>query len=212
MRALNKLGVIAMILGITSCALPTKVKIVDIAVQETVPSTNGPTMTIISVKDIRDLGDGELEKEETGDPNVVARAYGTKGVGLTRGTILLPPGRTVMDVVAEAIEEAFRRSGYVVLSEEDPGSEQAVPVEVSILHFWTWKDERETHFEFGITITAPIASFTESKLIYVHTTVRPNSWKTLGLLRMDTFEAARKQGIAQLVERVARTLVGTINP
>ena len=189
--------------AVGGCALPTRIKTRNIQVPSIAASPEGPALTIAEVRDTRSTGVGALEERKSRDPNIAARAYGTKGVGLTTGTIVLPEGRTVAQVVEEAVAEGFRRAGYVVLDEGDQGIEEALPVNVDIHEFWTWKDSR-THFDAQISITAPMEPFTDPVKIGTETIVKPKSYLTLWLLRLDRFRTAKKKGVEALIEEVAR--------
>jgi len=198
-------------LALSGCALPTRVKTVDVDIPATAERTAGAPVAIVKVEDLRLLTSLEREQRKTGDPNIRARAYGDKGVGTTAGTIVLPPGRTVADVVGEAVEEGFRRAGYAVVDGDRRDLPDVIPVEVAIGRFWTWKDRR-THFAAKIAITAPVEPFREKRWIATETIVKPRSYLTLTLMRLDTFRAARKKGVEELIEEIARVARGGDDP
>ena len=50
------------------------------------------------------------------------------------GDILLPEGRTVADLLKEALIKAFRESGYKVVTAQT----DAKPLEVDVRAFWAW--------------------------------------------------------------------------
>jgi hypothetical protein len=82
-----------------------------------------------------------LEKaEEMKDPAITARAIARKrgGFGKAMADILLPEGRTVAQVVAEAVTTALRQQGYAVVDEKSPEFARAIPLSVEIRQFWSW--------------------------------------------------------------------------
>lgn len=81
-----------------------------------------------------------LNKDDVGNAELTARAIGRKrgGFGLALGDVLLPPGQTVGGLVGEAVAAGFRKAGYRVLGQDDPGYAQAVPVEATVRQFWGW--------------------------------------------------------------------------
>lgn len=81
-----------------------------------------------------------LQNDEIDDPSITTRAIARKrntyGMGL--GDILLPEGRTVAQVVEEALVKALRESGYRVVSQGQAGYETALPLSADINQFWAW--------------------------------------------------------------------------
>ena len=78
--------------------------------------------------------------EELKDSAITARAIARKrgGFGNAAADILLPPGRTVPQVVTEAVTDALRQRGYMVVQ---PGAAEyaaALPLNVDIRQFWAW--------------------------------------------------------------------------
>ena len=81
-----------------------------------------------------------LKGGEVNDKSITARAIARKrnSYGKALGDILLPEGRTVEDLVREAVVLSFRESGYRVINEEDPMFSSAIPIEADIDEFWAW--------------------------------------------------------------------------
>jgi hypothetical protein len=82
-----------------------------------------------------------LEKpEDLANPAIKARAIARKrgGFGNAMADILLPEGRTVEQVVREAVARALRDKGYGVVEPAAPERPNALPLEVDIQQFWMW--------------------------------------------------------------------------
>jgi hypothetical protein len=78
--------------------------------------------------------------DELKDPAITARAIARKrgGFGNAAADILLPPGRTVSQVVSEALTEALRQQGYAVVDAGAPQYANAIALDVDIQQFWSW--------------------------------------------------------------------------
>lgn len=78
--------------------------------------------------------------EELKDPAITARAIARKrgGFGNAAADILLPPERTVAQVVTEAITDALRQRGYAVVEAGAPQYANAIALSVEIQQFWSW--------------------------------------------------------------------------
>ncbi len=78
--------------------------------------------------------------EELKDPAITARAVARKrgGFGNAMADILLPPDRTVAQVVREAVTEALSQRGYTVVQVGAPQYGDAAALDVDISQFWTW--------------------------------------------------------------------------
>ncbi|MDA7618184.1 hypothetical protein N8703_02670 [Verrucomicrobia bacterium] len=82
---------------------------------------------------IPSLKNGEIE-----DSSIPERAIARKpnSYGKALGDILLPEGKTVMDVVENCLSMGFKENGYKVFSKGDEGYDAAIPIEVDINNFW----------------------------------------------------------------------------
>lgn len=82
------------------------------------------------------LGDAD----EIKNPAITSRAIGRKrsGYGMAMDDVMLPEGQTVAGVFHDAVTNALRRSGYRVLSQGDPGYDEAAAVDVKIMRYWSW--------------------------------------------------------------------------
>lgn len=78
--------------------------------------------------------------EDLKNPAITSRAVARKrgGFGMAMADILLPEGRTVAQVVTEAVTSALRQQGYAVVDEKSPHFAGAVPLSVDIRQFWSW--------------------------------------------------------------------------
>lgn len=81
------------------------------------------------------LKDGQID-----NPAITSRAIARKrnGWGQALGDILLPEGRTVSDLVREAVTKALMEKGYSVAPS---GSSGGIPMEVDIEQFWAWTSQ-----------------------------------------------------------------------
>jgi hypothetical protein len=106
-----------------------------------------------------------LKLGEIDNPEITSRAIARKRntYGKAIGDILLPPGRTVQDVVTEALTRSFREAGYQVVTEDDASAATALPVEADIEQFWSWFTPGfwtiSLEFEARVKITADIEPF-----------------------------------------------------
>jgi hypothetical protein len=80
------------------------------------------------------------QPEELKNPAITARAIARKrgSFGNALADILLPPDRTVAQVVREAVTEALSQRGYTVVKADAPEYADAASLDVDIRQFWTW--------------------------------------------------------------------------
>jgi hypothetical protein len=107
----------------------------------------GTVVTIVRVTDQRhfeaaprDASIPSLQGNEITDKALTSRAIARKrgGTGKALGDILLPQGRTVEDLVKEALTRSFRDAGYRVIDQAAASKEKAIPLEADIEQFWSW--------------------------------------------------------------------------
>jgi len=146
-RTCSIFTIIVFLSAISGCA--TNRGILDIQLREQNNSDNGKKIKITRVSDLRIF---ELKPDEPSIPSlkdgqidnstITSRAIARKrnGFGKAWGDILLPEGRTVEDLVRDAVSISLREQGYFVLNEYSSGGEydNALPVEVDIQQFWAW--------------------------------------------------------------------------
>lgn len=75
--------------------------------------------------------------EEVNDTSVTQRAIGRKrnGYGKGLGDVVLPSGRTVSQLVGNAVATAYQQAGYQVVNTPTPS---AANVNVHIVEYWSW--------------------------------------------------------------------------
>ena len=110
-----------------------------------------------------------LKKGEINDPSITSRAIARKrnSFGKALGDILLPEGRTVQELVREAVVQGLRTSGYRVTMGDTPG-DSAQKVNTSINKLWAWMNPGfwtiGIEFEAELTLTGlPGQSYTVLK-------------------------------------------------
>jgi uncharacterized lipoprotein YajG len=78
-----------------------------------------------------------LKNDEVNDTSITERAIGRKrnGFGKGLGDVVLPSGRTVSQLVGNAVATAYQKAGYQVVSAPTPN---ASAVNVHIIEYWSW--------------------------------------------------------------------------
>jgi len=103
-----------------------------------------------------------MNDSEIRDPNITARAIARKrgGFGKALGDILLPEGRTVIQVVEEALTRSLQEAGYRVVGKQGPEAATAIPIEADIEQFWAYFRpgfaEVAVEFESSVRLTSPL--------------------------------------------------------
>lgn len=79
-----------------------------------------------------------LKYDEIDDKSITERAIARKrnNFNMAIGDVLLPEGRTVSELVSNAVATAYRQAGYEVVS--SPGARDVSEVKVNIIEFWSW--------------------------------------------------------------------------
>jgi len=168
-------------LSLGGCSI-TRSTIVPTVANTTNP-TEGTAIKIVAVSDQRvfelwprspstpSLG----SETDVANPAITTRAIARKrgAYGLDSGDVLLPEGTTVASIVQDAVTNAYRESGYRVLSNADSGFDAAVPVDVKIKQFWCWVTPGfwlllENRIE--VVITAPQPGFENGATVNGHAT------------------------------------------
>jgi len=195
---------------------PVEVRVPQIA-NPTRPGT--PALRIGKVEDrrrfVRRTGDGYEHSLQAGDPSdfayterVVGRSQAAGGPYL--GEVLLTEGRSVAQLVAEAVALGFREADYAVLVPGDDGYDQAAPVDLHIRRFWVRMDTHRPaavwDLKSEVYVRAPVAPFQEGGWVCGNAFVSaggpgPGIWTTIvekGLLalagRLKATLAARSLG------------------
>jgi len=150
--------------------------ILDVPLQEVANPATGVAVKIGSVTDSRrfqvdppqpsipSLKDGQIENQA-----LTSRAIARKrnGYGKALGDILLPEGQTVAGLAAATVTRGLRAGGFRVLTEGQPGFEDALPIDVDIEQFWAWFTPgffaAHLEFEARITLTGPVPPFRQGE-------------------------------------------------
>ncbi|MBF39219.1 hypothetical protein [Idiomarina sp. UBA4520] len=164
--------VVLLIMAATGCAASRD--ILDIKNNASVNPVEGKAIKFVRVSDNRDFqieprqaDIPSLKNSEIHDAEITSRAIARKrdAHGMAWGDILLPEGKTVKGVVKNRLSEGFRASNYRVLSVEDEGYEQAIPVDIDIEKFWGWVSPGfwsiGLNFQTSIIVSAPTGIFSE---------------------------------------------------
>jgi len=118
------------------------------------------------------------DAEELKNPAITSRAIARKrdGWGMALGDVLLPEGRTVEQVVREAVTKALREKGYAVVDERSADREQALPLEVTIQQFWSWASPgiplMSAEFEGILVMRSSALLNNEEELVRGHARIR----------------------------------------
>lgn len=155
---------------LTGCA--TTRGVIDINENVSINPTEGQSIKFVRVTDKRKFQIDprqadipSLKNDEINDTNITSRAIARKrgGFGMALGDILLPEGKTVMDVVENRLSNGFKENGYRVLTTGDTGYASATPVEIDIEKFWGWFSPGfwsiGINFQTSIIVTAPVSGF-----------------------------------------------------
>jgi len=111
-----------------------------------------------------------LRGNDAFDKSITIRAIARKrnGYGKALGDIVLPEGRTVEDLVREALITSFRESGYRV-TESTSAQPDEIPVEAEIEQFWAWVTPgfwaMGMEFEAIVKIKGNVASFSNGETV-----------------------------------------------
>ena len=145
---LHRLGLftVAIALFLSGCA--TTRSIIDVSVPQPQQVPAKGFAKLLDVKDMRRFVPAPKDPSvpslqhtaDINDPAITARAVARKrgGYGKAFADILLPEGRTVVQVVREAATKALAEKGYAVVSEGSPDFSRALPVNIEIQQFWSW--------------------------------------------------------------------------
>jgi len=151
----------------TGCA--TTRGVIDVPAKMGANPASGPAVRIDRVTDRRvfEIDPRQanipslMNDDEIKDATITSRAIARKrgGFGKALGDVLLPEGRTVTQVVEEALRWSLREAGYRVVSKQDPEASTAIPLEADIDQFWAWFRpgfaEVAVEFESSVRLTSP---------------------------------------------------------
>lgn len=141
----NILALPALALALSGCAIGRST--IDLMVAPGEPAGAEKAYVKLQVADQRvfqlnptDPSVPSLHEEDFNDAKLRARAVARKrnAMGQALGDYALPEGRTVAQVIREAATKALRQQGYAVVDDQSPMVAKALPLELSIVKFWTW--------------------------------------------------------------------------
>jgi len=168
-------ALVAVVLG-SGCV--TSRGILDIQVDVPDNSSSGQAVRIVHVTDHRRFEKSprtpsapSLKGNEIDNVDITTRAIARKrnGFGGAAGDILLPEGRTVQDLVKQALTRSFRLAGYQVIDEATQPSKDAIRIEADIEQFWAWTTPMfaiaSLEFEARVRITGDVPPFSSSKVV-----------------------------------------------
>ena len=152
--------------------------IVDVRILEPQNPASGTAVTILRVTDKRVFEEASrvasvpsLKGGEIGDKAITSRAIARKrnGYGKAMGDILLPDGRTVENLVREALTKSFRDAGYRVIDGAPGSNDKGVPIEADIEQFWSWVTPGfwavSMEFEAKVSIKGDIPPFKNGEMV-----------------------------------------------
>jgi hypothetical protein len=150
----------------------------DVRVEVPDNSASGQAVKIVRVTDQRQFEKApkvasipSLKGGEINNEAITLRAIARKrnSFGKAMGDILLPEGRTVEDLVKEALTKSFRQAGYRVLDHTAPNADTATPVEADIEQFWSWFTPGfwavSLEFEANVNVKGDIQPFDEGEAV-----------------------------------------------
>ncbi len=182
---------------------------IDLKATDSVNPATGPDVKLVRVSDRRvfqvdppqpsipSLMDGQI-----GNSAITSRAIARKrgGFGQAMGDIVLPEGRTVVQVVREVLSRGLRESGYRVLEEGEPTYDDAVPLEVDIHQFWAWFTPGfwaiTLEFDSRIRVFGPIKPFDDGEVFRGHASTQSGAAFTEDWLNI------MKKGLESLNEEI----------
>lgn len=191
-RKCTWMGCGCVLLMASGCA--TNRGILDVRVPDAGDPDSGPAVMIVRVTDNRSFelapdspSVPSLKGGEVDDESITSRAIARKrnGFGKALGDILLPEGRTVEDLVREALAKSLRQAGYRVVGPTPGRGGKPIPIEADIQKFWCWVTPgfwaMRMEFEAEVLIKGDVPSFrtgeTVRGYIKLHTqAARTASW------------------------------------
>ena len=215
-NSLATVGIALLAAGLLGAGCATNRGILDVRVPAVQNPESARAVAIVRVTDCRVFEAApriasvpSLKGKEIGDQAITSRAIARKrnGYGQAIGDILLPAGRTVEDVVREALTKAFREAGYhVVEATADPqGQGQAVPIEADVRQFWAWMTPGvwavSLQFEAQVQIKGDLAPFQAGETVRGHVELHTQAagtraWQNTINKGLEAFIAALKQRLA----------------
>jgi hypothetical protein len=148
-----------------------------------------------------------LKGKEIADKTITSRAIARKrnSFGKALGDILLPEGRTVEDLVREALTISFRDAGYCVLDGTTPSGD-VVPIEADIEQFWAWFTPGfwavSLEFESKVNIKGNVSPFNDGET--VHGNVKLHSQAANTKAWLNTINKGIEAFVTEVKQRLAK--------
>lgn len=144
--------------------------------------------------------------EEIKDRAITSRAIARKrgGFGGALADILLPEGRTVEQLVREAVTKAVNERGYSVVGEKSPEFGKALPLQIDVQQFWAWFTpgfwQLSVEFEGILLLKGEALIGSKEERVRGYGIVK-------GMVATDNeWQEAMQLGIADLIEKVKATV------
>lgn len=179
-KYLLEVAIVTVLLGLLGSGCATNRGVLDVRINKLQNPASGRTVTILRVTDNRVFEESpsipsipSLKGGEIGNKAITSRAIARKrnGYGKALGDILLPEGRTVENVVQEALVKSFREAGYRVIDDttELKDNDKAVPIEADIEQFWSWFTPGfwavSLQFEAKVKIKGDVLGFNDGETV-----------------------------------------------
>ena len=191
--------------------------ILDVRINGIQNPDSGPAVTIVRVTDNRVFEAAprtpsvpSLKGGEIGDKAITSRAIARKrnAYGKALGDILLPEGRTVENVVREALVKSFREAGYRVIEDaaRSEDKDKAMRIEADIEQFWSWFTPGfwavSLEFEAKVKIKGDVPPFKNGETVRGHVQLHtqaagPRAWLNTINKGIDAFIAEVKNSLAK---------------
>lgn len=209
--------VMILAVSIVAAGCATTRGVVDVPAKAVVNPASGQAVRVERVSDRRvfEINPRQanipslMNDEELKDPKITSRAIARKrgSFGKAFGDVLLPEGRTVAQVVEEALTRSLREAGYRVVAKQDPDAATAIPIEADIEKFWAWFRpgfwQVAVEFESSVKLTTPLTALQGSE------PVKGNARVTGMAVTSDTWQEAVTKGVDDLAGNVRDRLKST---
>ena len=188
--------------------------VIDVPAKVASNPTSGPAVRIDRVTDRRvfEINPRQanipslMNDTEIKNPAITSRAIGRKrgAFGKAFGDVLLPEGRTVPQIVEEALTRSLQEAGYRVVGKQDPDASAAIPIEADIEQFWAWfrpgAFQVAIEFEGSVRFTSPLPA------LQAGDPVKGNSRVTGMAATSDTWQEAVAKGVDDFVRNARERL------
>ena len=201
-------GLVVLAFLISSCAATRST--LDLTVPRVEAPTGQTSVKLIEVNDRRSFEANPRTPSvpslqnaaEINDPAIRSRALARKrgGFGMAMADILLPEGRTVEQLVREAVTTAFRDRGYLVVDDTSPVNAKALPLSVDIRQFWSWFTPG--FWAISIEFEGIVILKSEALLINPEETVRGYALARSMAATDGEWQRTMQQGIGDLIDKM----------